>query len=98
MKCDQDLCMNFWYDFKKLLWQDELNPRVCCAFGNVLTFQSLPDFQAGPAARNCWDQGWGESHKNFKLGLHQSVLDIRSEQIILRLKLLSFWLDIQVWV
>ena len=35
MKCDQDLCLNFWYDFKKLLWQDELNPRVRCAFGNV---------------------------------------------------------------
>ena len=38
MKCDQDLCLNFWYDFKKLLWQDELNPRVRCAFGNVLPF------------------------------------------------------------
>merc|ERR1712013_391390 len=24
------------YDFKKLVWQDELNPRVRCAFGNVL--------------------------------------------------------------
>ena len=35
MKFDQDLCLNFWYDFKKLLWQDELNPRVRCAFGNV---------------------------------------------------------------
>jgi len=35
MKCDQDLCLNFWYDFKKLLWLDELNPRVRCAFGNV---------------------------------------------------------------
>ena len=35
MKCDQDLCLNLWYDFKKLLWQDELNPRVRCAFGNV---------------------------------------------------------------
>ena len=35
MKGDQDLCLNFWYDFKKLLWQDELNPRVRCAFGNV---------------------------------------------------------------
>ena len=32
MKCDQDL----WYDHKKLIWEDELNPRVCCAFGNVL--------------------------------------------------------------
>ena len=31
MKYDQDL----WYDLKKLLWQDELNPRVRCAFGNV---------------------------------------------------------------
>ena len=35
MKCDQDLCLNFWYDFKMLLWQDELNPQVRCAFGNV---------------------------------------------------------------
>ena len=35
MKCDQDLCLIFWYDLKKLLWQDELNPRVRCAFGNV---------------------------------------------------------------
>ena len=34
MKCDQDLCLNVWYDFKKILWQDELNPRVRCAFGN----------------------------------------------------------------
>ena len=40
MKCDQDLCLNLWYDFKKLLWQDELNPRVRCAFGNV-SFQSF---------------------------------------------------------
>ena len=39
MKCDQDLCLNFWYDFKKLLWQDELNPRVRCAFGNVILIQ-----------------------------------------------------------
>ena len=36
MKCDKDLCLNFWYDFKKLLWKDELNPRVRCAFGDVL--------------------------------------------------------------
>ena len=35
MKCDQDLCLNFWYDLRMLLWQDELNPRVRCAFGNV---------------------------------------------------------------
>ena len=33
---DQDLCLNLWNDFKKLLWKDELNPRVRCAFGNVL--------------------------------------------------------------
>ena len=38
MKCDQDLCLTLWYDLKKLLWQDELNPRVRCAFGNVLYF------------------------------------------------------------
>ena len=35
MKCDQDLCLNLCNDLKKLLWQDELNPRVRCAFGNV---------------------------------------------------------------
>ena len=35
MKCDQDLCLNLRYDLKKLLWQDELNPRVRGAFGNV---------------------------------------------------------------
>ena len=32
---DQDLFKDLWYDLKKLLWQDELNPRVRCAFGNV---------------------------------------------------------------
>ena len=31
MKFDQDLCLNLWC---------ELNPRVCCAFGNVLQKQS----------------------------------------------------------
>ena len=41
MKCDQDLCLNLWYDLKKLLWYDELNPRVRCAFGNVF-FQKIP--------------------------------------------------------
>ena len=37
MKCDQDLCLNSWYDPKSYL-QDELNPRVRCAFGNVYIF------------------------------------------------------------
>ena len=32
---DHDLCLNLWHGLKKLLWQDELNPRVRCAFGNV---------------------------------------------------------------
>ena len=32
---DQYLCLN--YDLKKLLWYDELNLWVRCAFGNVLT-------------------------------------------------------------
>ena len=35
MNCDQDLCLNLWYNLKKLLWQDEHNPRVRYAFGNV---------------------------------------------------------------
>ena len=42
MKCDQDLCLNFWYDFKKLLWQDKLNSRVSCAFVNVFNSNRLP--------------------------------------------------------
>ena len=29
-----DLCLNLWYVLKMSLWQDELNPRVRCAFGN----------------------------------------------------------------
>ena len=37
MKSDQDLCLNLRYDLKNLLWQDELNPRVRCAFGNVFS-------------------------------------------------------------
>jgi hypothetical protein len=41
MKFDQDLCLNLLYDFKKSLWQDELNPRVRCAFGNVSSFRLL---------------------------------------------------------
>ena len=31
-----------WYDLKKLLWQDELNPRVRCAFGNVWGLHCKP--------------------------------------------------------
>ena len=27
------------YDFKKLLWKDEFNPRVRCAFGNVSNYK-----------------------------------------------------------
>ena len=38
MKYAQDLFLNLRYDLKKLLWQDELIPRVRCAFGNVLPF------------------------------------------------------------
>ena len=37
MECDQELFLNLCYDLKKLLWQDELNPRVRGAFGNVLS-------------------------------------------------------------
>ena len=44
MKFEQDLCKSTWYDFKKLLWKDELNPRVRCAFGNVF-LTGPPDFQ-----------------------------------------------------
>ena len=28
-------------DFKKLLWQDELNPRVRCVFDNVLVIKAI---------------------------------------------------------
>ena len=37
MKFEQGLCKSCLYDFKKLLWKDELNPRLRCAFGNVYT-------------------------------------------------------------
>jgi len=43
MKFDQELCLNLLYDFKKSLWQDELNPRVRCAFGNVSTIVRAKD-------------------------------------------------------
>ena len=36
MKYNLDLYLILWYDLKKLLCQEELNPRVRCAFGNVL--------------------------------------------------------------
>ena len=36
-KFDQDLCLNLWYyPLGYLGIKDELNPRVRCAFGNVL--------------------------------------------------------------
>ena len=41
MKYDQDLCLNF--DLQKLLWQDELDPRVRCAFGNVSVYLQNSD-------------------------------------------------------
>ena len=45
MKCEQDLCLNLCSDFKKLLWQDELNPRVRCAFGNVSKYEANANTQ-----------------------------------------------------
>ena len=33
--------ITIWYDLKKLLWKDELNTRVRCAFGNVWSFGLL---------------------------------------------------------
>ena len=45
MKCDQDLSLNLRYDLKNLLWQDELSPRVRCAFGNVFIISKLNTFQ-----------------------------------------------------
>ena len=38
-------------DFKKLLWQGELNPRVRCAFGNVYLFSRLTYFMLWQAGR-----------------------------------------------
>ena len=55
MKCDQDLCLNLCYDLKKLLWQDELNPRVRCAFGNVY-FKMLITFEPNVAQRSVASQ------------------------------------------
>ena len=53
MKLDRDLCFNLWYDLKKLLWQAKLNPRVRCAFGNVL--DDYPDGCYLPAAAAKFD-------------------------------------------
>ena len=55
MRFDQDLCLSLGYDFKKLLWQDELNPRVRCAFGNVLNF----DREIGCAERKMENRARG---------------------------------------
>ena len=43
---------------QKLLWQDELNPRVRCAFGNVFELSKLTLIPGGKVAmllavRNC---------------------------------------------
>ena len=45
--------LSLWYDFKKLLWQDELNPRVRCAFGNVFHFESYKYNQIISAGEEC---------------------------------------------
>ena len=57
MKSYQDLCLNLWYDFKKLLWQDELNPRVRYAFGNVCISDSLSIVDADIQI-HYWDIIW----------------------------------------
>ena len=54
MKCDQDLCLNLWYGLNKLLWQEELNPRVRCAFGNVLIFAPICPFYSFGAKLLLW--------------------------------------------
>ena len=51
MKYNQDLCLNF--DLKKLRWQDELNPRVRCAFGNVFKEKSHFQFNRIPNSLFC---------------------------------------------
>ena len=38
MKCDQDLCLNFWYDLRMLLWQDELTLLAATATGTFTIF------------------------------------------------------------
>ena len=54
MKCDQDLCLNLWYDLNKLLWQDELNPRVRCAFGNVFVNIQVHIWCVRPSVQLFW--------------------------------------------
>ena len=67
MKFDQDLCLNLWYDFKKLLWQDELNPRVRCAFGNVCIKSSLEEHVSSLCQRGCLDLRWGTNSLLWRL-------------------------------
>ena len=69
MKCDQYLCLSFWYDFKKLVWQDELNPRVRCAFGNVFLKpeEQIYDCQVGSVPGKRIDCCCGEAECRGRL-------------------------------
>ena len=77
MKCDQDLCLNFWYDFKKLLWQDEVNPRVRCAFGNdsKLFCVKTSDPGAGLGTSELWHFVYKRSSAQRRSKFEFSTLD-----------------------
>ena len=62
-----------WYDLKKLLWQDELNPRVRCAFGNVFEMwlhlnKSMSLVHSRSWRREQKSGWWGRSHRSWHGG------------------------------
>ena len=74
-----DLCLNLWYDLKRLLWQDELNPRVRCAFGNVC----IPPNAAAAMSWDCLSIIWWLIHKAAVVGQNIDQLPGSSKYSIL---------------
>jgi len=89
MKCDQDLC----YDLKKLRWQDELNPRVRCAFGNVFKEKSHFQFNRIPNSLFCLLL---LSHKLVGALHNRGFKDMKNDFMFLRpltMRQIFFWVS-----
>ena len=66
---EDEIRLRFAFELAKWLWQDELNPRVRCAFGNVL-FQV--EFSVTLICRK--KQNVKKYHLHLDAGLKQNVL------------------------
>ena len=95
MKCDQDLCLNFWYDFKKLLWQDELYPWVRCAFSNVLDDYPYGCYLPAAAAKfdicSLEEEEEAEKEQNKVISPSYIYNSNTKKDNIVRLRTLSAW-------